>query len=402
MAYSRCRDTIVYAYMNRRAAVAGPRFSSTRRPTGNLMNVTTQVPSRARVAPRALALATKGAGSNDEDRLRRLLALLECEFFPFDPSRKRQTFFALLKRLRDRDGRIAVMEGTGVAGGLALILAAALWGRGYIVSSGDAVAPFLSALWPWGRPLFWLYEKALYSFSRGFIGWTPYLAGRALTMGAPRAMTAPGFAPFPSGAHAGVREEFGIPRNAIVFGLAGALVWSRRYRYCYGLETVDAALTLPPGTVCVLIVGDGTGLAELRRRAGSRLGVDIFLPGRVEQRRIPGFLAAMDIGLLPQSVDSVGSFRYTTKVAEYLAAKLPFVTNEIPAAYDLFSDFCWILPGRSPWDPRFVVALARLMQNLSYEDVKRMRGRIPESLREFDAERQTLSVSRFLTDACSP
>ena len=36
------------------------------------------------------------------------------------------------------------------------------------------------------------YEKLLYRHCTGFIGWTPYLAGMALKMGAPRAVTVEG------------------------------------------------------------------------------------------------------------------------------------------------------------------------------------------------------------------
>ena len=50
---------------------------------------------------------------------------------------------------------------------------------------------------------------------------------------------------------------------------------------------------------------------------------------------MPNHLAAFDLASLPQSVDGVGSFRYTTKLSEYLAAGLPIVTGQIPAAYDL-------------------------------------------------------------------
>ena len=42
------------------------------------------------------------------------------------------------------------------------------------------------------------------------------------------------------------------------------------------------------------------------------------------------FLAAFDLASLPQSVDRVGSFRYSTKLSEYLAAGLPIVTSQIP------------------------------------------------------------------------
>ena len=59
-------------------------------------------------------------------------------------------------------------------------------------------------------------------------------------------------------------------------------------------------------------------------------------------------MAAFDVGALPQSTDGVGSFRYTTKLSEYAAARLPVITSRIPAAYDLGCEWMWRLPGRGP------------------------------------------------------
>ena len=39
-------------------------------------------------------------------------------------------------------------------------------------------------------PVFGLYEHVLCRLAAGYIGWTPYLAGRAMTYGTKRVMTA--------------------------------------------------------------------------------------------------------------------------------------------------------------------------------------------------------------------
>src|SRR5207244_7711512 len=110
---------------------------------------------------------------------------------------KRRSFWRLLMLIRRRRPAMAVMEGTGIAGGIALLLGRAFWGVPYVVSSGDAVGPWVGTKSRVLAPLFGLYERLLCRFAAGFIGWTPYLAGRALTFGVPRAMTAAGWAPFP-------------------------------------------------------------------------------------------------------------------------------------------------------------------------------------------------------------
>jgi glycosyltransferase involved in cell wall biosynthesis len=295
------------------------------------------------------------------------------------------------------------MEGTGIIGGLALILGRFLLGVPYVVSSGDAVGPFVARRAWWAGPFFAAYERALCRFSAGFIGWTPYLVGRALTFGAQRAMTAAGFAPFHrtaaerEEARTAVRKELGIPKDAYVFGLVGSLVWNRQVRYCYGMELV-AARVLASCDVHVLVVGDGTGLPRLRELAGRQLGCHVHLPGRVTQDRVPDYLAAMDVLSLPQSVDRVGSFRFTTKLSEYLAAGSPVVTGQIPLAYDLDDGWLWRLPGDAPWDRRYINALAALMESLTPNELHLKRARMPAAPPEFDESSQVRRVTQFIHD----
>src|SRR5262249_9089365 len=131
-----------------------------------------------------IAFATQGAAGDDEARLLGLLANFCHDVFPFDRRSKWLSFRRLIKRiLRQRPG-LVVMEGAGLAGGLGLLLARWLAGIPYVVSSGDAVGPFVAGLRPWLGPLFGLYERLLCRWSAGYIGWTPYLTGRALTFGA--------------------------------------------------------------------------------------------------------------------------------------------------------------------------------------------------------------------------
>ena len=146
----------------------------------------------AEAKPRLLVFATQGSGHGDEIRILDLLRNHHVDVFPFDRRSKVKTALRLLSFIRNRRPDLVVMEGTGFGGGAAIIIARLITGVPYVVSSGDAIAPFLSARIPLLSPLFWLYEKLLCRLSSGFIGWTPYLVGRALVrrLGAPRtAMT---------------------------------------------------------------------------------------------------------------------------------------------------------------------------------------------------------------------
>jgi glycosyltransferase involved in cell wall biosynthesis len=324
--------------------------------------------------------------------------------FPFDRKGKWRSFRKLIKALLHQRTNLAVMEGTGIAGGLVVMFARLVAGIPYVVSSGDAVGPFVGRQRPLLGPLFGLYERLLCRLSAGFIGWTPYLSGRALTFGAPRAMTAAGWAPYsPSLAELAasrkiIRQKLGIGPNDLVFGLVGSLAWTRRVRYCYGLELVRALGRTKRRDLKVIIVGDGDGRPHLEQAAGKELGARVFLTGRVPREQVPEYLSAMDIASLPQSVDKVGSFRYTTKLSEYLAAGLPVVTGQVPLAYDLGDDWLWRLPGNAPWDERYLQALANLMEHVSSSELCAKQEAVPDHLPEFDRSRQVDRATAFLMD----
>lgn len=344
--------------------------------------------------------ATQGRGSLDEQRIRRLLEPLDPFALCFERAHKAGSALRLWGQLRRLDPELVVMEGTGLGGGLVLMAARLLGGPRYVVSSGDAVGPFLRAR---SLPLGiagGVYERLLCRLSAGFIGWTPYLVGRALTYGAPRAMTAANWAPARAGEQArhAVRDGLGIPASAIVFGLVGSLNWTARYGYCYGQELVRARLDVDRDDVHVLVVGDGDGHERLRALAGEQLGVTIHLPGRVAPDAVAAHLAAIDVASLPQSVDGVGSFRYTTKLSEYRAAGLPFVTGQIPLGYDLDPDSLWRLPGDAPWDDLYVRALAMLMTAVDRPQIEARRPRDADAAGLFDAARQQRQVSAFVRE----
>jgi len=274
------------------------------------------------------------------------------------------------------------MEGTGIAGGLPTLVARALFNTKYVVSSGDAVGPYVGNRRPSLRAAAWLYEWLLLRHCSAFLGWTPYLVGRALTFGAPVAATVPGWAPgaASSDARSRTRAELNISEDTIVFGLVGSLRWSPRFQYCYGVELVRAITSVVRDDVAVVIAGGGSGLPHLKRLAGQDLGHRVKLIGQVARERVPDYLAACDVASLPQSCDQVGQFRYSTKLPEYLAHRLPIVTGRLPVAYDLGLAWSWRLPGTTPWSEEYVQGLADLMRVLTREEVESRRPSTEDQL----------------------
>jgi hypothetical protein len=354
---------------------------------------------RPGIKPRIMCFATQGTGHGEEERIEALLGDVEPEVLPFDRSDKRGSAIRLLRTLISQRPDLVVMEGTGIAGGCAVMGARILAEIPYVVSSGDAVGPYIALNHRRLAPVAALYERVLCRLSAGFIGWTPYLVGRAMTFGAPRAMTAASWsAPARPQDRAMRREQLGIPDGTIVFGMLGTLDWTEGIEYCYGAELVRAILKTGRSDIRALIIGDGSGLERLKQIAGEELGERILMPGRVSKDEVTSYMAAMDVASLPQSVDGVGSFRYTTKISEYLNAGLPIVTGEIPLSYDLDDGWIWRLSGESPWDSRYLADLAKLMQTLTAEELEARRRRVPVDSDLFDRERQRHRVGEFVTD----
>jgi hypothetical protein len=355
-------------------------------------------------ALRVLTVSTKGIGTNEDLRIRTLLENFTPEAFPYDPKMKLRSFRLLLARLARERPSLVCVEGTGIAAGLAVLLGSALFKIPYVISSGDAVGPFVASQSRIFGPAFALYERALCHCAAGFIGWTPYLAGRALTFGVRRAITAAGWAPreISEGellqARREIRAHHGIPENAIVVGVAGSLAFAKRAKYCYGLDVVQALSRVRRPDIHGLIVGGGSGMAKLEVLAGPRLNRTIHIPGPVAYDDVFRYLAAMDLGMLSQSVDGVGSFRYTTKLSEYLAVGLPVVTSQIPIAYDIPGDWLWRLPGDAPWKSQFIDALANLLQTIDHEAIRRKREAVPRHHEFFDRSAQVARVTAFVHD----
>ncbi len=346
-----------------------------------------------------LWFATQGSTHIEAERMRYLLEALDAVPFRFEHDRKLRSAVGLLRAALARRPRLIVMEGTGLAGGLALLAIDAVLGVPFVVSGGDAVAPYLRLRSRVVGPFAAAYERLLCKRCAGYIGWTPYLAGRALTFGAPRAMTAPGWARSEAGAGAGetVRSRLGIAPDAVVVGLAGMLHWRARVGYAYGAELVRSVRAVERDDIVALIVGDGSGRARLQELAGEDLGRRVLLPGRVAPEQVPDYLAAFDLASLPQSVDGVGSFRYTTKLSEYLAAGLPIITGQIPAAYDLDRGFLWRLPGPAPWSTTYVEALTALLESLTRAEIARKSPDGGHRLHDvFDRAAQQRRVSAFI------
>jgi len=326
-----------------------------------------------------LCVNTHGAGGQDERRIKHLTAGLDAALTFYDVNRAHsypQAIQALWKVVSSQPWDLIYQEGTGIVGGLNLIRAARTRKQKFLISSGDPIAGFFHVTkGPAVGAVFRQYERALYQSCTGFVGWTPYLTGAALAMGARRAATVEGavdlerFIPYPAANRKTAKEGFGLDSAHLVCGVVGSLKWTPRQAYCYGLELVETLKRLTRQDVSLLIVGDGDGKAILQSRVPEELRGRVVFTGRLPEADVVRALNAMDIGFITQTLDQLGSYRLTTKLPEYLACGLPIAMSPVPGFFDYVADAGWALPALHPASPEFHAGCAAWLDQLSRDEI---------------------------------
>jgi glycosyltransferase involved in cell wall biosynthesis len=334
---------------------------------------------------RLLCLNLAGENSTDSFRIRKLTEGLSGQVVYYDADRSTSRWHLyqeIQQLLASQTWDLVYQENTGISGGANLIQAARSWGQPYLISTGDPVGGFFQVtkgpLWGGGMGL---YEKLLYQHCAGFMGWTPYLTGLALHLGAKRAVTIEGavdlakFYPLPN--RSALKIKYGLNPNHLICGVVGSLKWTERQHYCYGLELVQLLSHLQRTDVSVLIVGDGDGRARLQQMVPLQLKDRVHFTGRVPFDEVIQTMNAIDIGFIAQTLDSLGSYRLTTKLPEFLACGTAIAMSPIPGYYDYAQGAGWPLPVHHPASPVFHRQCAAWLDTLTWEQVDACRRKAP-------------------------
>ena len=265
---------------------------------------------------KVLCIATAGKGGQDERRMHRLTSQLNADvtYYCLDRSAPRKVAAQDIWRLlRSRQWDLVYQEGTGIAGGMNLILAALLQKQPFVVSSGDPIGGFFHMReGPLMGNLFEFYERLLYQTCKGFIGWTPYLTGAALKMGAKTAVTVEGavdlnvFYPYEQSRRLAIRQKYGLNPNHLVCGVMGNLNWMTRQSWCQGYDLVEFLKRLKREDVSLLIVGDGTGKTRLEQAIPEKLRPRVVFTGRAPETEVVDAINAMDIGFVTPNFRRIG------------------------------------------------------------------------------------------------
>jgi len=179
------------------------------------------------------------------------------------------------------------------------------------------------------RPVARLVERLIYRRADRVVLITERLRDYALAMGA-RAeashvlRTGVDLSPPADAERAPTRAELNLHDDELVLFFMGWL-----YDFA-GVDLVARSLPEWPDNVRLLVVGDGDAFETLRRLRDERLGERLLLTGRVPFERIPAYLAAADVCLLPFARNPVTEHITPIKLYEYMAAARPVLANELP------------------------------------------------------------------------
>ena len=86
------------------------------------------------------------------------------------------------------------------------------------------------------------------------------------------------------------------------------------------------------------------------------------------------------------------------KISEYLDARLPMITGQVPMGYDLDDGWIWRIPGDAPWEERYVTSLTELLDQITPDDIAKKQQAIPVYHPTYDRERQVANVTAFIHD----
>lgn len=133
-----------------------------------------------------------------------------------------------------------------------------------------------------------------------------------------------------------VREKYGINKDDLLLFFMGWL-----YNFS-GLKEVAFELTKIKDTmpnIKFLIVGAGDALEELKEMSLKyNLGNQLILAGSQPYEKIPEYIAASDICLLPAYCNETMSDIVPIKLYEYLAMGKPVITTSLPGVIKEFGD----------------------------------------------------------------
>lgn len=271
--------------------------------------------------------------------------------------------------IRENRPDLLYVMNVGYAGGGAALTAKLRDRIPYLLDHGD---PSYDLLKSSGRPLWeaWLVRGAEWAMLKSADG---VIARGAVLAESLREKRRAGIHFLPDGVDlnrfkpldvADLREQHGL-KDVLTLGIVGSIVWSDRHQMCYGWDIIEAVARLKDRPVKGVIVGDGTGIAHLKKRA-EKYGISdrICFTGRVSHEDVPRYINMMDVCISTQTNDAVGHARTTAKLPEYLACGRYIIATDVGGAREVVQDNGILLPYQGIYDADHPARLAEHIEQL--------------------------------------
>lgn len=175
---------------------------------------------------------------------------------------------------------------------------------------------------------------------------------------------------YASGAGKKMREQLGIPQNALTIGALGRLVRKKGFRFL--LMALPKVLETYPQTYCV-IGGNGDLYNELKEQARTLdISDRVLFPGNINWRITPDYYAMCDLLIVPSVVDSYGNVDGLPNVLlEGMASSCAVVASNVAGIPSLIRDGQngLLVPPRDP--AALTEAILELLDN---PDLRRSLG----------------------------
>jgi len=185
----------------------------------------------------------------------------------------------------------------------------------------------------------------------------------------------------------------------LTIGLIGTLNWNDKYQICYGWELIEALNILKNLRIKAIIIGYGNGLKYLKEKT-KKYGITdkVIFIGKVPYSKVPMYLSLIDIGLSTQTNNSVGWFRTTGKLPEYLALNKYVIATNVGEAKRVLKNIGSLLPYKNVKDTRYPVRLAKEIKKIYYNREILKRGFNGRKMAEkfFNYEKEVKKLEKIL------
>ncbi|MBX6364984.1 MAG: glycosyltransferase [Gemmatimonadetes bacterium] len=194
------------------------------------------------------------------------------------------------------------------------------------------------------------------------------------------------FAP-DAAARAAARRRLGVPDDAFVLGFGGRLVPEK------GVDVLIDALARLPAVRLLLVLGAGPERPRLEARArAAGLAERVHFAGRIDSRRMPDWLAALDALALPSRTTRRWSEQFGRILVEAMACGVPVVASDAGEIRHVVGDAGVLVPEGDA--AALAAAVAPLAADPGRREAFGRRGR-ERVLQRFTHERIAADTAAF-------